>query len=212
MRLGWTLVENHFTIHQASWQTKRPEMSRTQYPPLYHLRALPDGSLYDLLAANPGTHQQTVGGLLRERGVSPDTIERETARRRSDKQPRSCSMARRSRILMLLFSLIIAWFNAGQLFQLYHSDSPYKTFLVVFVLMTIAFGLYLGLKFNMHLYLGDARRVYCGFPVPVGFVDTASGKEMLPPKPKFFLSLLANGLVSVNFTLFIPMLTVYLLG
>jgi len=187
-------------------------MSRTQYPPLYHLRALPDGSLFDLLAADPDNHAQIVGELLRERGIAPERIERETASRRSDKQPRSCKRTRLYRILIILFSLIVAWFNIGEISQLYHSDSPYRIFLIVFVAMTVGFGLYLGLKFNMHLYLGDARRVYCGFPVPVGFVDTASCEEMLPPKPRFFLSLLANGLVSVNFTLFLPMLAVYFLG
>ena len=165
-----------------------------------------------MLAADPDKHEQRVGELLREHGIPQDRIEREIGRRRSDKQPRSCKKARLYRALIILFSLIVAWFNARGISQLYHSDNHYRTFLIVFTLMTICFGLYLGLKFNMHLYLGDLRRVYCGFPVPVGFVDTASGEEMLPPKPRFYLSLLANGLVSVNFTLFLPMLAVYILG
>jgi hypothetical protein len=187
-------------------------MAKTHYPPLYHLRALSNASLYDLLASDPDKHANTIGELLRERGISPDTIEQATARRRSDKKPRSCSRTKLYRGLIVMFSLIVAWFNVSGFTQLHASESSYKTFLILFILMTIAFGLYLGLKFNMHLYLGDLRRVYCGFPVPVGFVDTVSGEEMLPPKPRFFLSLLVNGLVSVNFTLFVPMLAVYILG
>lgn len=186
-------------------------MSEQRYQPLYHLRALPDGSLYDLLAADPVKHAKNVQDLLAERGIDAATIEREVDRRKNDKQARSCAKSRHKRTLFLLFSLIVLWFNIQAGIQLYQTDSPYRTFLIIFVIMTVAFGFYLGLKFNMHLYLGDIRRVYCGFPVPVGFVDTATAEEVLPPKPRFFASLLANGLTSVNLTLFIPMLAVYFL-
>jgi len=184
-------------------------MTAQNYQPLYHLRALPDGSLYDLLAAAPDKHAETVRDLLAERGIDPAIIEREVDRRQSDKQARSCAKSRLTRTLFLLFSLIVLWFNIQAGVQLYQTDSPYRTFLIIFVIMTVAFGFYLGLKFNMYLYLGDIHRVYCGFPVPVGFVDAATAEEVLPPKPRFFLSLLVNGLASVNLTLLIPMLTVF---
>jgi hypothetical protein len=187
-------------------------MPQTKYAPLYHLRALSDASLFDLLAVDPDKHAKNVKDLLGERGISPEVIEREVNRRTKDNKPRSCTRATRYRLLIVLFTLIVAWFNAKGFYQLYATDSSYKTFLIIFVVMTVAFGFYLGLKFNMYLYLGDPQRVYCGFPIPVGFVDAASGEEKLPPKPRFFLSLLANGLVSVNFTLFVPMLAVYILG
>ncbi len=187
-------------------------MSNSQYPPLYHLRALSNGCLFDLLAADPEKHAQNVQELLKERGISPEVIARETTRRKSDKKLRCCSKSTLYRRLIILFSLIVAWFNFNSFSQLIFSDMSYKTFLVIFMLMTFAFGLYLGLKFNMYLYLGDPQRVYCGFPVPVGFVNTHNGEETLPPKPRFFLFLLINGLVAVNFALFVPMLAVYLLG
>lgn len=187
-------------------------MSKSKYAPLYHLRALPNDSLYDLLAADPAKHKKNVQELLKERGIDSEIIEREINNRQADKKLRSCARSTLYRRLIVLFSLIVGWFNAKGFYQLYAADLSHKSFLVVFVLMTIAFGFYLGLKFNMHLYLGSPRQVYCGFPVPVGFVDTASGTEHLPPKPRFFLSLLVNGLVSVNFTLFVPMLAVFLAG
>ncbi len=187
-------------------------MTNSEYTPLYHLRALSNASLLDLLAADPVKHAQNVEELLKERGVGAEVIERETRRRQGDKTLRSCAKARLYRRLIIVFSLVVAWFNARGFYQLYASDISYKAFLIIFVLMTIAFGLYLGLKFNMSLYLGDPQHVYCGFPVPVGFVNAASGEERLPPKPRFFLSLLLNGLVSVNLTLFVPMLAVHILG
>jgi hypothetical protein len=193
-------------------KTARPDMPQTKYAPQYHLRALSDASLYDLLAFDPDKHAKNVRELLSQRGISPEVVEREINRRKKDSNPRSCARSSLYRRLIVLFTLIVAWFNAKGFLQLYATDSSYKTFLIIFVVMTIAFGFYLGLKFNMYLYLGDPQRVYCGFPIAVGFVDAASGEEKLPPKPRFFLSLLANGLVSVNFTLFIPMLAVYILG
>ncbi len=187
-------------------------MSSTQSQPLYHLRALSTSSLYDLLASAPDKHAENVGELLKERGIPEDRVEREIARRSTHKTPRSCSVTNMFRILTLLLTLGGLWLNAKGGMLLYQTNSAYKTFLIIFVLMTIAFGFYLGLKFNMHLYLGNAQRVFCGFPIPVGFVDTCTAEEVLPAKPQFFLSLLINGLVSVNFSLLVPMLAVTLLG
>lgn len=187
-------------------------MSSTQASPLYHLRALSTSALFDLMALDPAKHAETIGELLKERGLPDDRIEQEIARRSSHKSPRCCTHTNLFRVVFLLLSLGILWFNARGAVLLYQATSSYKTFLIIFILMTIAFGFYLGLKFNMFLYLGNAQRVFCGFPIPVGFVDTCTAEEILPAKPRFFLSLLINGLISVNFSMLVPMLAVSLLN
>lgn len=186
-------------------------MSSTQASPLYHLRALSTSALFDLMALDRATHERNVGELLQERGIPDNRIEQEIARRSAHKSPRCCTHTNLFRIVFLLLSLGVLWFNAKSAVLLYQTSSSFKTFLIIFILMTIAFGFYLGLKFNMFLYLGNAQRVFCGFPIPVGFVDTSTAEEILPAKPRFFLSLLINGLISVNLSLLVPMMAVSLL-
>jgi hypothetical protein len=71
------------------------------------------------------------------------------------------------------------------------------------------FGFIIGYKLTTHLYHGSKALLYCGFPIPVGFVDLQTGEEIVEDKTLTILYMALNALVGVSLTLF-PLTFIYL--
>lgn len=177
---------------------------------LEQLRDLPSGYLLDLVADNEDIDKESIFWVLQERGLTREELEHKLRRRQSSSWPRPYKLWATARWLTLFNTLIVTYFNITSLYQLLHSDHPFKLPLLFLSVGCILCGFLVGYKLTTHLYQGDKAILYCGFPIPVGFVDLQTGQEILKNKPRMILLMSLNALVGVNLTLF-PLIFIYIM-
>ncbi|MBE0575859.1 MAG: hypothetical protein IH613_08170 [Desulfuromonadales bacterium] len=177
---------------------------------LEHLRDLPSGYLLDLLADNEDIDKESFYWVLQERGLTREELDQKLQRRRNSNWPRPYRLWTAARWLTLFNTLVVTYFNSTSLYQLLHSDHPFRGPLLFLSVGCILCGFVVGFKLTTHLYQGDRSILYCGFPVPVGFVDLQTGQEILIGKTPMILRMAVNALVGVNLTLF-PLIFIYIM-
>lgn len=177
---------------------------------LEQLRDLPSGYLLDLIADNAEMDKESVYWVLRERGMTREEFDQKLQRRQNSSWPRPYTLWAFARWLTLFNALIVTYFNTSNLYQLLHSDHPFKGPLLFLSIGCILCGFMVGFKLTTHLYQGDRSILYCGFPIPVGFVDLESGDEIPFSKARMIMRMALNALVGVNLTLF-PLTFIYVM-
>lgn len=177
---------------------------------LEHLRELPSGYLIDLLADNEDIDKESIYWVLQERGLTQEELDRKLQRRRSSNWPRPYTLWTAARWLTLFNTLIVTYFNTTSLYQLVHSDHPFRGPLLFLSAGCLLCGFVVGFKLTTHLYQGSRSILYCGFPIPVGFVELQTGQEILMNKTRMILRMALNALVGVNITLF-PLIFIYIM-
>ncbi len=177
---------------------------------LEYLRDLPSSYLLDLLSDNDDIDQESFYWVLQERGLDRGEIEYKLRRRRNSNWPRPYTLWKMFRWLTLFNALIVTYFNITGFYQLLHSDHPFKGTLLFLSVGCALCGLYIGFKLTTHLYQGGKALLFCGFPIPVGFVDLQTGEEILPAKTPLILRMALNALVGVSLTLF-PLIFIYIM-
>ncbi len=177
---------------------------------LEHLRELPSGYLIDLLADNEDIDKESIYWVLQERGLTQEELDRKLQRRRSSNWPRPYTLWTTARWLTLFNTLIVTYFNTTSLYQLVHSDHPFRGPLLFLSVGCLLCGFVVGFKLTTHLYQGSRSILYCGFPIPVGFVELQTGQEILMNKTRMILRMALNALVGVNITLF-PLIFIYIM-
>lgn len=175
---------------------------------LEHLRDLPSGYLLDLLADNDDIDKESLCWVLQERGLARDEIEKKLRRRKNANWPRPYMLWSTARWLTLFNALIVAYFNVSGLYQLLHSDHAFRGPLLFLSVGSILCGFVVGFKLTTHLYQGGKALLFCGFPVPVGFVDLQTGAEITTAKTVMLLRMALNALVGVCLTTF-PIVFIY---
>ena len=104
----------------------------------------------------------------------------------------------------------MTYFNIIGFYQLLHSDHTFKEALLFLSLGCVLCGFFVGFKLTTHLYQGGKSLLFCGFPIPVGFVDLQTGEDILPAKAFLILRMALNALVGVSLTLF-PLIFIYIM-
>lgn len=177
---------------------------------LEHLRNLPSGYLLDLVADNTDIDKESIYWVLQERGLTREELDRKLQRRCNASWPRPYTLWTAARWLTLFNTLIVSYFNVTSLYQLLYSDHPFRLPLLILSLGCILCGFVVGFKLTSHLYQGSRSILYCGFPIPVGFVDLQTGEEIIKNQPRMILHMALNALVGVNLTLF-PLIFIYIM-
>lgn len=177
---------------------------------LEHLRDLPSGYLLDLIADNEDMDKESVYWVLQERGLTREELDLKLQRRRNSSWPRPYALWTSARWLTLFNALIVTYFNITSLYQLLQSDHSFKGPLLFLSIGCILFGFMVGFKLTTHLYQGGKAILYCGFPIPVGFVDLETGEEILKNKSRLIVRMALNALIGVNLTLF-PLIFIYIM-
>jgi hypothetical protein len=177
---------------------------------LEHLRDLPSGYLLDLIADNEELDKEFIYWVLQERGLTREELDQKLQHRRNSSWPRPYALWTAARWLTLLNTLIVTYFNITSLYQLLQSDHPFKGPLLFLSVGCILCGFLIGFKLTTHLYQGSRTILYCGFPIPVGFVELQTGEEILINKTQMILRMALNALVGVNLALF-PLIFIYLM-
>jgi len=180
--------------------------------PIYleHLRDLPSGYLFDLLADNPDLDAETFYWVLKERGLTHEEINQKVQGRRTKPWARPYRLWSMARWVSIFNVLVITYFNFYGIYHLLHGDHVFRGVLLFLSVGCIIAGFYIGFKLSTHLYQGAKSMLYCGFPVPVGRVDLKSGEEVLAPKNMMMVSMSLNATVGVNLALF-PLIFIYLM-
>lgn len=176
---------------------------------LEHLRNLPSGYLLDLLADAEDLDEVSIQMVLQERGYSEQDIDEKTARRRQSRWLRGPALWRLVRWFSLACTLVIGLFNLICFYRLLQADDPMNIPLLFFSVVCSGFGFFLGYKMTAHLYQGGRHHLFCGFPVPVGYIDLQTGKEEIPSSPPLLVRMMINALVGVNLAIF-PLMLIYL--
>lgn len=169
---------------------------------LEHLRELPSSYLLDLLSDNEDIDQESFYRVLQERGLDRQEIEDKLQRRDNSNWPRPYMLWKTFRWLTLFNALIVTYFNITGFYQLLHSDHALKGVLLMFSIGCVFFGFLIGFKLTTHLYQGGKSLLFCGFPIPVGFVDLQTGEEILPAKAFLVLRMALNAFAGINLALF----------
>lgn len=177
---------------------------------LEHLRDLPSGYLLDLVTDNEHLDEESICWVLQERGLTREEIAQKLRRRRNSCWPRTYTLWTAARWITLFNALIVTYFNATGFFQIAHSDHTFKIPILVLSVGSMLCGFFVGFKLTTHLYQGGKALLYCGFPIPVGFVDLQTGKEILKNKAAMILRMGLNALVGVSLTLF-PLIFIYIM-
>lgn len=169
---------------------------------LEQLRDLPSGYLLDLMADNEEIDKESIYWVLQERGLAREEIDRKLQRRNNSRWPRPYTLWTAARWLTLFNALVVTYFNITGFYQLLQSNHAFKVPLLFLAVGCIMCGFVVGFKLTTYTYQGDQALLYCGFPIPVGFVDLQTGKETLKSKAHMNLYMALNALVGVNLTLF----------
>ena len=177
---------------------------------LEHLRDLPSGYLLDLIADNEDIDRESIYWVLQERGIAREDLDRKLQRRTSSNWPRPYTLWTVARWLTLFNALIVTYFNITSLYQLLHGDHAFRAPLLFLSIGSILFGFIVGFKLTTHVYQGDKALLYCGFPIPVGFVDLQTGEEIRKGKIIMTMHMAVNALVGISLTLF-PLIFIYLI-
>ena len=177
---------------------------------LEHLRDLPSGYLLDLLADNEDIDKESVYWVLQERGLTREELDQKLRRRKSSIWPRTYTLWAAARWLTLFNALVVTYFNTTGLYQLVNSEHAFKAPLLFLSVGSALFGFFVGFKLTTHLYQGGKSLIYCGFPIPVGFVELQTGEEILKDKLPMILRMAVNALVGINLTLF-PLIFIYMM-
>lgn len=175
---------------------------------LEHLRDLPSSYLLDLLADNEDLDKESIYWVLQERGMTREEIDRDRQRRLHAIWPRPYMIWTAARWLTIFNALVVTVFNATSLYQLVQSDHAFRGPLLFLTIGSIMCGFFFGFKFTTHIYHGSKSQIYCGFPVPVGFVDLQTGAEITKSKAVMNLCMGTNALVGISLTLF-PLVFIY---
>lgn len=175
-----------------------------------HLRDLPSGYLLDLLVDCEGIDQPSIYGVLEERGLIREEILQALERRRSTRWPRPHTLWTIARWATLANTLIVTVFNLKGLYSLLHTDHPFRGPLLFLAVGCIGFGFIIGYKLTTHLYQGRRAMLYCGFPIPVGYVNLETGEEIQQTRNVILLRMAANALVGISLTLF-PLMFLYVM-
>lgn len=177
---------------------------------LEYLRDLPSSFLFDIMADDEGGDLESLYWVLLERGFSRDEIDLKVKRRRSSILPRPYKLWAVARWLSLGNALIISYFNVTGLYRLATGENAFKGPLLFLAAGCILCGLVVGYKLTTYLYQGSRTILYCGFPVPVGFVDLLTGEETLRGNRTMLPRIAMNAMVGVTLTLF-PLIFIYLM-
>jgi hypothetical protein len=177
---------------------------------LEHLRDLPSGYLLDLLSDNEDIDQELIYRVLQDRALPREEIDQKLRRRRNSTWPRPYTFWKAARWLTLFNTLLVSYFNMTGLYRLIQSDHAFRIPLLFLAVGCILFGFIVGFKLTTHLYQGGKAVLYCGFPIPVGFVNLETGKEKLAGKALTTLRMALNALVGVTLTLF-PLIFIYVM-
>ena len=176
---------------------------------LEHLRDLPSGYLLDLLADNEEIDQEAIYWVLQERNLSREDVDLKLRRRRNSNWPRPYQLWTAARWLTIFNTLVVAYFNTTGLYQLVNSTHPFRGPLIFLAVGSMLCGFFVGFKLTTHLYQGGKSLLYCGFPIPVGFVDLQTGQEVLKEKPIMILNMALNATAGISLTLF-PLILIYI--
>lgn len=175
-----------------------------------YLRDLPACYLLDLLADNEELNADTARLVLKERGLSAADIEQRINRRRRSRWMKRPLLWRAARWTILVMTGGMTIFNLINLYGLIFSDDVFTVPLLFFAILCTGFGFFLGYKMTTHIYQGGAHQLYCGFPVPVGYVDLKTGTEQVAfSSRRMIASMAINATAGVNLTLF-PLMIIYL--
>lgn len=177
---------------------------------LEHLRDLPSSYLLDLMADNEDIDEESIFWVLQERGLPREEIAQKLQRRKSSTWPRTYTLWTAARWITLFNVLIVAYFNTTGLYQLLLSDHAFRIPLLFLSVGSVLCGFFVGFKMTTHLYQGGKSLLYCGFPIPVGFVELQTGKEILKDKVAMILCMALNALVGISLTLF-PLVFIYIM-
>ena len=175
---------------------------------LEHLRDLPSGYLLDLVADNDDIDEESIYWVLQERGLSREEITLKLRRRRNSTWPRTHTPWAAARWITLLNALVVTYFNTTGFYQILYSNHAFRGPLIFLSIGSILCGFFVGFKLTTHIYQGGKSLLYCGFPIPVGFVDLQTGDEILKNKAAMILRMALNALVGVSLTLF-PLIFIY---
>ena len=167
-----------------------------------HLRDLPSSYLLDLLVDCEGIDKPSVYRVLEERGLTREAIVQTLERRRNSRWPRPHTLWTIARWATLANTLIVTWFNLKGLYDLLHTDHPFRGPLLFLTVVCIGFGFIIGYKLTTHLYQGRRAMLYCGFPFPVGYVSLETGEEIQQKSDRILLRMAANALVGISLALF----------
>ncbi|PLX85024.1 MAG: hypothetical protein C0614_04630 [Desulfuromonas sp.] len=175
-----------------------------------YLRDLPTGYLLDLLADEEAVDEEVGRQALLERGLSNEEIDERVARRRRSRWLKRSIFWSLARWSILGLSAAILVFNIFFLYRLLLHDDPVTIPLIFFTLLCCGFGFFFGYKMTSHIYQGGRHHLYCGFPVPVGYVDLRNGTEQPPDSAaQMIVRIAINAMVGVNLTVF-PVMVIYL--
>jgi len=177
---------------------------------LEHLRDLPSSYLLDLMVDCEGIDLESIYWVLQERGLSRQGIDQKLQRRRSSRWPRPYTLWKVARWLTLFHTLVVVYFNTTGFYRLAQGDHAFKGPLLFLAVGCIIVGFLIGYKMTTHLYHGSRFLLYCGFPVPVGFVELQSGRETLKSKTSMILCMAMNALVGISLALF-PLIFIYIM-
>jgi hypothetical protein len=177
---------------------------------LEYLRDLPSSYLCDLMADGEGGDIESIYWVLQERGFSREEIDQKLQRRRNSILPRPYKLWAAARWLTLFNTLIIIYFNLTGLYRLMQGEHTFKGPLLFLAVGCILCGFVVGYKLTTYLYQGSRSLLYCGFPVPVGFVELQTGEETVRAKTPMIMRIAMNALVGVNLTLF-PLIFIYIM-
>jgi hypothetical protein len=172
------------------------------------LRDLPTGYLLDLLADSDDVNDIDIRAILHERGMDEAEIRQGVRRRTDSRMPRGHVLWTATRFFSIFCAVLVTLFNLITYYQLLHGTSPLKGVLVALSAGGSLFGFFLGYKLTTHVYQGAPHELYCGFPVPVGFVDLKTGQERFKPKTQLLLSMVFNAAVGLTLVLF-PLLLIH---
>jgi len=177
---------------------------------LEHLRDLPSGYLLDLQADNDYIDEESIYWVLHERGLTRQEIDQKLRRRRNSNWPRTYTLWAAARWITVFNALIVTYFNITGFYQILHSDHAFRAPLLFLSVGSVLCGFFIGSKLTTHLYQGGKSLLYCGFPIPVGFVELQTGEEILKDKAAMIFRMALNAVVGVNLTLF-PLIFIYIM-
>lgn len=175
---------------------------------LKQLRDLPSGYLLDLLVDCESIDHPSIYWVLEERGVTREEIDQARKRRSNRKWPRPHKLWAIARWATLVNTLIVTCFNLITLYRLLHTDHPFRGPILFLTIGCIGIGFVVGYKMTTQLYQGDKSTLYCGFPVPVGYINLENGEEIRLERPTVLLRISLNALAGVSLALF-PLMFLY---
>ncbi len=175
---------------------------------LAYLRNLPTGYLVDLLADGEGIDEGAALVVLKERGYTLEEIQHKINRHKHSRLPPRHSLWRMARWASLFNTLVILIFNTVCFYRLLHSENEFRVPLMFLAVLCSGFGFFLGYKMTSHIYQGDPKRLHCGFPTPIGYVNLQTGEELSFDGAPLIIRMAINATVGVTFTLF-PLMFIY---